>query len=73
MKFYFFIFAFLTALLFSCKKEVIVPVHEEFEIMSTRGGEAKDPNANGDEFGGITDPDNESEEDKVKNKKRKAR
>jgi hypothetical protein len=43
--------------------------------MNTRGG-LRNPNEIGTDSGqnsGITDPDNESDEDKVKNRKKKAR
>jgi hypothetical protein len=56
----------------SCNKEVIRPVEENENQMELRSGN-RNPNVSGEEGGGITDPDNESEEEKVRNKKRKAR
>ena len=58
----------------SCKKEIIVPVNADTdEIMNTRGS-TRDPigDGGGDNNGSVTDPDNETEDDKVKVKKKKA-
>lgn len=67
--------AFLSVLvLASCQKEIITP-SQDSELFDTRGG-LRNPNDNDNGCGensGITDPDNELEEDKVKNRKKKAR
>jgi hypothetical protein len=73
---YFSVIAFLLAVFVSsCTKEIITPIQDADEIMDTRGSTRNpenDGNGNG-ENGGITDPDNESDEEKVRNKKKKAR
>lgn len=66
---------FSILVLVSCRKEIIAPVSQETELMNTRGG-LRNPKEIGTDSGqnsGITDPDNESDEDKVKNRKKKAR
>jgi len=63
---------FLLALVSSCTKEVITPIQQSDEIMDTRGSN-RNPENNDGENGGITDPDNESDEEKVRNRKKKAK
>jgi hypothetical protein len=57
--------------LFSCRKEVIVPVSSpDFEQMETRGqkgGQSTYPGQNtGSDTDGITDPNNDADEDRKK-------
>lgn len=75
MKLRFLILLFSVVILNSCKKEVFVPVDGCYDSMDTRGSirNPEDNGDNNDDNDGITDPDNEGEEDKVKNKKKKAR
>lgn len=66
--------AFLLILMtFSCRKEIIVPIQSETEeIIPTRGSN-RDPISGDGDNSGVTDPDDETEDDKIKSKKRKAR
>ena len=73
MKLFGLIALFLLLLSTSCQKEVIVPIQENDEFMETRGSSRNPGDCGGDDSGGITDPDDESEEDKIRNKKRKAK
>jgi hypothetical protein len=61
----------VSATLFSCRKEVIVPVSssetEFFETRDQKGGTATFNNQNtGSDTDGITDPNNDSDEDRKK-------
>lgn len=56
----------------SCNKEVITPIQENESQIDLRSGN-RNPDPSGGESGGITDPDNESDEEKVRNRKRKAK
>lgn len=72
MKYFSVISLILAVIATSCTKEIITPVQETDEIMNTRGSSRNPENCDG-ENGGITDPDNESDEEKVRNKKKKAK
>lgn len=55
---------------FSCQKEIIVPVQQENEeVFNTRGSSRNPTNGEGDN-GSVTDPDNETEDDKIRKKKK---
>jgi hypothetical protein len=56
-----------------CQKEVFSPINHDCEAtVETKC--TRNPTDPGDEDGGgITDPDDESDEDKIKNKKKKAK
>jgi hypothetical protein len=57
--------------MFSCQKEIIVPVHQNTdEVFETRSG--RNPVNNDGGNGSVTDPDNETEDDKVRKKKKTA-
>ena len=76
LRFKYIILVAITAVLAvsSCQKEIIVPVNADTdEIMNTRCS-TRDPigDGGGDNNGSVTDPDNETEDDKVKVKKKKA-
>jgi hypothetical protein len=60
--------------MFSCQKEVIVPVSQDTEeVFNTRGSTRNPTNGEGGgENGSVTDPDNETEDDKIRSKKKKA-
>lgn len=72
MKYISIISIFFIVFLTSCNKEDIRPNIDSDELMETRGQNRSPENNNG-EGGGITDPDNETEDEKVKNRKRKAK
>jgi hypothetical protein len=72
MKYLSIIGLFFVLVFTACQKEIITPNSEGEEILSTRGS-SRNPNLGDGDNGGITDPDNESEDDKIKNKKKKAR
>lgn len=66
--------AFLLVLMtFSCRKEIIVPIQSETEEITQTRGSSRDPLSGDGDNGGVTDPDDETEDDKIKSKKRKAR
>lgn len=76
MRFFSF-FAFLLVLLFSsCRKEEVTPNVNQSDVMSTRGCDGNpnnDGNNDDNQNSGITDPDSESEEDKIRSKKKKGK
>jgi hypothetical protein len=56
--------------MFSCQKEIIVPIQQdEEEIFNTRGS-SRNPFDEDGGNGSVTDPDNETEDEKVKKKKK---
>jgi hypothetical protein len=65
------LFVFVLLVVTSCQKEAIVPFQES-EEMDVRNSTGNPDDGSGDNSG-ITDPDDESEDDKVKNKKKKAK
>jgi len=73
MKYLAFIAFTVLLTMFSCKKEIIVPIQQdEEEIMNTRGSIRNQFNDDGGDNGSVTDPDNETEDDKIKKKKKTA-
>jgi hypothetical protein len=73
MKYLAFIALTVVLTMFSCQKEIIVPVQQgEEEIFNTRGSSRNpfDEDGGNSGNGSVTDPDNETEDEKVKKKKK---